>query len=174
MVKGEWIKKGAVVIDCGINHVIGINAVMVHCISFWDNQQMHGSTGVSFSDETKSSGKRVVGDVHFQSAKEQAGFITPVPGGVGPMTVAMLMAVRPIWTPESWSSLIKSLIFFFLKLFFLLFSYHVYLFRTPCWVQSASWRAIRQESGTFLTPDSISESQCQGLPPYHNHNHAVH
>uniref|UniRef100_A0A669EJE6 C-1-tetrahydrofolate synthase, cytoplasmic n=1 Tax=Oreochromis niloticus TaxID=8128 RepID=A0A669EJE6_ORENI len=65
MVKGEWIKKGAVVIDCGINHVI---------------------------DDSKSSGKRVVGDVHFQSAKEQAGFITPVPGGVGPMTVAMLMA----------------------------------------------------------------------------------
>uniref|UniRef100_A0A7N6BD74 C-1-tetrahydrofolate synthase, cytoplasmic n=1 Tax=Anabas testudineus TaxID=64144 RepID=A0A7N6BD74_ANATE len=64
MVKGEWIKKGAVVIDCGINHI---------------------------PDETKSSGKRVVGDVHFASAKEQAGFITPVPGGVGPMTVAMLM-----------------------------------------------------------------------------------
>uniref|UniRef100_A0A8C4EFP5 C-1-tetrahydrofolate synthase, cytoplasmic n=1 Tax=Dicentrarchus labrax TaxID=13489 RepID=A0A8C4EFP5_DICLA len=65
MVKGEWIKKGAVVIDCGINHV---------------------------PDETKPSGKRVVGDVHYASAKEQAGFITPVPGGVGPMTVAMLMA----------------------------------------------------------------------------------
>ncbi|KAM9708081.1 C-1-tetrahydrofolate synthase, cytoplasmic-like [Menidia menidia] len=65
MVKGEWIKKGAVVIDCGINHV---------------------------ADETKPSGKRVVGDVEFRSAKEQAGFITPVPGGVGPMTVAMLMA----------------------------------------------------------------------------------
>ncbi|KAI4803657.1 hypothetical protein KUCAC02_025320 [Chaenocephalus aceratus] len=65
MVKGEWIKKGAVVIDCGINHV---------------------------PDETKASGKRVVGDVHYASAKEQAGFITPVPGGVGPMTVAMLMA----------------------------------------------------------------------------------
>ncbi|KAF3701358.1 C-1-tetrahydrofolate synthase, cytoplasmic [Channa argus] len=64
MVKGEWIKKGAVVIDCGINHI---------------------------PDETKSSGKRVVGDVHFASAKERAGFITPVPGGVGPMTVAMLM-----------------------------------------------------------------------------------
>ncbi|PWA16412.1 hypothetical protein CCH79_00004600, partial [Gambusia affinis] len=64
MVKGEWIKKGAVVIDCGINHI---------------------------PDQTKSSGKRVVGDVHFASAKEQAGFITPVPGGVGPMTVAMLM-----------------------------------------------------------------------------------
>ncbi|KAE8289768.1 C-1-tetrahydrofolate synthase, cytoplasmic [Larimichthys crocea] len=65
MVKGEWIKKGAVVIDCGINHI---------------------------PDDTKASGKRVVGDVHYASAKEQAGFITPVPGGVGPMTVAMLMA----------------------------------------------------------------------------------
>ncbi|TMS21652.1 C-1-tetrahydrofolate synthase, cytoplasmic [Larimichthys crocea] len=69
MVKGEWIKKGAVVIDCGINHI---------------------------PDDTKASGKRVVGDVHYASAKEQAGFITPVPGGVGPMTVAMLMAVRSI------------------------------------------------------------------------------
>uniref|UniRef100_A0A1A8BQV5 C-1-tetrahydrofolate synthase, cytoplasmic n=1 Tax=Nothobranchius kadleci TaxID=1051664 RepID=A0A1A8BQV5_NOTKA len=65
MVKGDWIKKGALVIDCGINHI---------------------------PDETKPSGKRVVGDVEFSSAKEQAGFITPVPGGVGPMTVAMLMA----------------------------------------------------------------------------------
>ncbi|GAA6079855.1 C-1-tetrahydrofolate synthase, cytoplasmic [Tachysurus ichikawai] len=64
MVKGEWVKKGAVVIDCGINHV---------------------------PDRTKPSGKRVVGDVHFATAKEQAAFITPVPGGVGPMTVAMLM-----------------------------------------------------------------------------------
>lgn len=36
----------------------------------------------------------MVGDVQYASAKEQAGFITPVPGGVGPMTVAMLMAVR--------------------------------------------------------------------------------
>jgi 5,10-methylene-tetrahydrofolate dehydrogenase/methenyl tetrahydrofolate cyclohydrolase len=35
----------------------------------------------------------VVGDVHYSSVKEQAGFITPVPGGVGPMTVAMLMQV---------------------------------------------------------------------------------
>ncbi|CAB1330817.1 unnamed protein product [Coregonus sp. 'balchen'] len=64
MVKGDWVKKGAVVIDCGINHI---------------------------PDETRPSGKRVVGDVHYSSAKEQAGFITPVPGGVGPMTVAMLM-----------------------------------------------------------------------------------
>ncbi|XP_028252702.1 C-1-tetrahydrofolate synthase, cytoplasmic-like isoform X2 [Parambassis ranga] len=64
MVRGEWVKEGAVVIDCGINHV---------------------------SDETKASGKRVVGDVHYSSANQRAGFITPVPGGVGPMTVAMLM-----------------------------------------------------------------------------------
>lgn len=64
MVKGEWVKEGAVVIDCGINHI---------------------------PDRSKASGKRVVGDVHYSSAKERAGYITPVPGGVGPMTVAMLM-----------------------------------------------------------------------------------
>ncbi|XP_055362589.1 C-1-tetrahydrofolate synthase, cytoplasmic-like isoform X2 [Betta splendens] len=64
MVRGEWLKDGAVVIDCGINHV---------------------------PDRTTASGKRVVGDVHYASANQRAGFITPVPGGVGPMTVAMLM-----------------------------------------------------------------------------------
>ncbi|XP_063079742.1 C-1-tetrahydrofolate synthase, cytoplasmic [Engraulis encrasicolus] len=64
MVKGEWVKDGAVVIDCGINHI---------------------------PDSSKASGKRVVGDVHYPSAKERAAYITPVPGGVGPMTVAMLM-----------------------------------------------------------------------------------
>ncbi|XP_052391755.1 C-1-tetrahydrofolate synthase, cytoplasmic [Carassius gibelio] len=64
MVKGEWVKEGAVVIDCGINHI---------------------------PDSSKASGKRVVGDVHYPSATERAGYITPVPGGVGPMTVAMLM-----------------------------------------------------------------------------------
>lgn len=63
-VKGDWIKKGAVVIDCGIN---------------------------SIPDDTKKSGRRLVGDVEFASAKEVAGWITPVPGGVGPMTVAMLL-----------------------------------------------------------------------------------
>ncbi|XP_034004174.1 C-1-tetrahydrofolate synthase, cytoplasmic-like [Trematomus bernacchii] len=64
MVRGDWLKEGAVVIDCGINHI---------------------------PDERKPSGHRVVGDVHFASASQRAGFITPVPGGVGPMTVAMLM-----------------------------------------------------------------------------------
>ncbi|KAI5946382.1 C-1-tetrahydrofolate synthase, cytoplasmic [Manis javanica] len=64
IVKGEWIKPGAVVIDCGINYV---------------------------PDNTKLNGKKVVGDVAYDEAKERAGFITPVPGGVGPMTVVMLM-----------------------------------------------------------------------------------
>ncbi|XP_028808898.1 C-1-tetrahydrofolate synthase, cytoplasmic isoform X4 [Denticeps clupeoides] len=64
LVKGEWLKKGAVVIDCGINHI---------------------------PDRSRPSGARVVGDVDFPSALTRAAFITPVPGGVGPMTVAMLM-----------------------------------------------------------------------------------
>jgi len=64
MVKGEWIKPGAVVIDCGIN---------------------------SIPDASKKSGSRLVGDVEFDEAQKKASFITPVPGGVGPMTVAMLM-----------------------------------------------------------------------------------
>ncbi|MBC7878351.1 MAG: bifunctional methylenetetrahydrofolate dehydrogenase/methenyltetrahydrofolate cyclohydrolase FolD [Anaerolineales bacterium] len=63
-VRGDWIKPGAAVIDVGIN---------------------------SKPDATKKSGYRLVGDVHFDEAKEVAGFITPVPGGVGPMTIAMLM-----------------------------------------------------------------------------------
>ena len=57
LVKGDWIKPGAAVIDVGINRVDG----------------------------------KLVGDVDFDDVKEKAGFITPVPGGVGPMTVAMLL-----------------------------------------------------------------------------------
>uniref|UniRef100_A0A2P2HZW4 C-1-tetrahydrofolate synthase, cytoplasmic n=1 Tax=Hirondellea gigas TaxID=1518452 RepID=A0A2P2HZW4_9CRUS len=64
MVKGSWVKPGAVVIDCGIN---------------------------SIPDATKKSGQRLVGDVDFAEVSEVASVITPVPGGVGPMTVAMLM-----------------------------------------------------------------------------------
>jgi 5,10-methylene-tetrahydrofolate dehydrogenase/methenyl tetrahydrofolate cyclohydrolase len=63
-VRGDWIKPGAAVIDVGIN---------------------------SKPDATKKSGYRLVGDVNFDEAKEVAGWITPVPGGVGPMTIAMLM-----------------------------------------------------------------------------------
>ena len=43
------------------------------------------------NDETRKSGKRLVGDVDFQSVSQRAGFLTPVPGGVGPMTISMLM-----------------------------------------------------------------------------------
>jgi 5,10-methylene-tetrahydrofolate dehydrogenase/methenyl tetrahydrofolate cyclohydrolase len=63
-VKGSWIKPGAVVIDVGINAV---------------------------DDSTKKAGYRLVGDVEFAEAKKVASWITPVPGGVGPMTVAMLL-----------------------------------------------------------------------------------
>ncbi|KAJ3184106.1 tetrahydrofolate synthase [Gaertneriomyces sp. JEL0708] len=63
-VQGSWLKPGVVVIDVGTNAV---------------------------PDATKKSGVRWVGDVDYESAKQIASFITPVPGGVGPMTVAMLM-----------------------------------------------------------------------------------
>ncbi|KAF2458722.1 formate--tetrahydrofolate ligase-domain-containing protein [Lineolata rhizophorae] len=63
-VQGDWLKPGAVVIDVGTNYI---------------------------DDATKKSGKRLVGDVNFESASQVASQITPVPGGVGPMTVAMLM-----------------------------------------------------------------------------------
>ncbi len=66
MVPGDWIKPGATVIDVGINRV---------------------------DAPEKGEGKtRLVGDVHFESAKDVAGAITPVPGGVGPMTIACLLA----------------------------------------------------------------------------------
>ncbi|KAF5380980.1 hypothetical protein D9615_003959 [Tricholomella constricta] len=64
LIKGSWIKPGAVVIDVGINYI---------------------------PDATKKSGQRLVGDVEYSSAAAVASHITPVPGGVGPMTVAMLM-----------------------------------------------------------------------------------
>ena len=63
MVKGDWIKPGATVIDVGINRVPGAEA---------------GKT-------------RLVGDVDYASAAEVASAITPVPGGVGPMTIAVLL-----------------------------------------------------------------------------------
>jgi len=62
LVRGDWIKPGATVIDVGINRV----------------------TGTDGED-------RLVGDVAFDEAVEVAGAITPVPGGVGPMTIACLM-----------------------------------------------------------------------------------
>ncbi len=64
MIRGEHIKPGATVIDVGMNRV---------------------------ADASRASGSRLCGDVHFESAQEVAGLITPVPGGVGPMTIAMLL-----------------------------------------------------------------------------------
>jgi methylenetetrahydrofolate dehydrogenase (NADP+)/methenyltetrahydrofolate cyclohydrolase len=57
IIKGEWVKEGAIVIDVGINRV----------------------------------NDKIVGDVEFEKAQKRAGYITPVPGGVGPLTVAILM-----------------------------------------------------------------------------------
>jgi methylenetetrahydrofolate dehydrogenase (NADP+)/methenyltetrahydrofolate cyclohydrolase len=57
LIKGAWIKEGAVVIDVGINRI----------------------------------GDKIVGDVEFEAAERKASYITPVPGGVGPLTVIMLM-----------------------------------------------------------------------------------
>ena len=66
MIKGDWIKPGAAVIDVGINRIAA---------------------------PEKGEGKtRTVGDVDFAAAKDVAGWITPVPGGVGPMTIACLLA----------------------------------------------------------------------------------
>jgi methylenetetrahydrofolate dehydrogenase (NADP+)/methenyltetrahydrofolate cyclohydrolase len=64
MVTADMVKEGVVVIDVGVNRV---------------------------EDATKKSGYRLVGDVDFEAVKEKASFITPVPGGVGPMTITMLM-----------------------------------------------------------------------------------
>jgi methylenetetrahydrofolate dehydrogenase (NADP+)/methenyltetrahydrofolate cyclohydrolase len=66
MVNGEWLKDGAVVIDVGINRV-------------------------PFTKEDGSEGSKIVGDVDFESASTKASKITPVPGGVGPMTIACLL-----------------------------------------------------------------------------------
>lgn len=65
MVRGDWVKPGAAIIDVGINRVPA---------------------------PEKGEGKtKLVGDAHYESCAEVAGFITPVPGGVGPMTIACLL-----------------------------------------------------------------------------------
>lgn len=65
MIKSDWIKDDVVIIDVGINPI---------------------------KDNTKKNGYRLVGDVDFNSVKNKASKITPVPGGVGPMTVSMLLS----------------------------------------------------------------------------------
>lgn len=65
MVKADYVKPGVVVLDVGINRI---------------------------EDATRPRGYRIVGDVDFEAVKDSCSAITPVPGGVGPMTIAMLMA----------------------------------------------------------------------------------
>ena len=65
MVTADYVKEGAVVLDVGINRI---------------------------PDETRPRGYRIVGDVDYESVKDKCAAITPVPGGVGPMTIALLMA----------------------------------------------------------------------------------
>ena len=64
LVKEDWVKEGAIIVDVGINKV---------------------------DDASRKRGYRLVGDVDFDNVKEKTAYITPVPGGVGPMTIAMLM-----------------------------------------------------------------------------------
>jgi methylenetetrahydrofolate dehydrogenase (NADP+)/methenyltetrahydrofolate cyclohydrolase len=61
---GDMVKEGVTIIDVGITRI---------------------------EDASKKSGFRLAGDVHFESVSKKASFITPVPGGVGPMTIAMLL-----------------------------------------------------------------------------------
>jgi methylenetetrahydrofolate dehydrogenase (NADP+)/methenyltetrahydrofolate cyclohydrolase len=65
LVRGDWVKPGACVLDVGINRAP--------------------------APEKGPEGYRIVGDVAFEEAREVAGWITPVPGGVGPMTIATLL-----------------------------------------------------------------------------------
>ncbi len=65
MITGDMIKDGAVVIDVGVNRV---------------------------EDASRKRGYRLAGDVDFESASQKASWITPVPGGVGPMTITMLLS----------------------------------------------------------------------------------
>jgi 5,10-methylene-tetrahydrofolate dehydrogenase/methenyl tetrahydrofolate cyclohydrolase len=77
MVRGDWIKPGATVIDVGINRV---------------------------DDPSRGQGYRLVGDVAFEEARQVAGAITPVPGGVGPMTIALLLQNTLQAAVRSWEA----------------------------------------------------------------------
>jgi 5,10-methylene-tetrahydrofolate dehydrogenase/methenyl tetrahydrofolate cyclohydrolase len=121
MVGGDWIKEGAVVIDVGINAVdvsrscrVGLGwervagSVGPRTSEAWKEWKA-GSRGKlpaccegglpslssclppPLQDATAKRGYRLVGDVNFAEASEKASLITPVPGGVGPMTIAMLL-----------------------------------------------------------------------------------
>ena len=120
MVKGDWIKDGAAVVDVGIN-AVDVRSSMAQApscqvywyykpIQFCHNQcfvtsaqsmprhtwfehahKCDSSQFCTVQDASKKRGYRLVGDVEFSTASERAAYITPVPGGVGPMTIAMLL-----------------------------------------------------------------------------------
>ena len=118
MITGDWIKDGAVVIDVGINAVdvrVSSNLApeqasrldkactlvyILHCLSthvtLCSMQAVPAADSQVWcdflQDATAKRGYRLVGDVKFSEAKEKAALITPVPGGVGPMTIAMLLS----------------------------------------------------------------------------------
>jgi 5,10-methylene-tetrahydrofolate dehydrogenase/methenyl tetrahydrofolate cyclohydrolase len=77
MVRGDWVRPGAVVIDVGVNRV---------------------------EDASREKGYRLTGDVAYEEAREVAAAITPVPGGVGPMTIAMLLrnTLSAVEQMEAW------------------------------------------------------------------------
>ncbi|KMQ91174.1 methylene-tetrahydrofolate dehydrogenase [Lasius niger] len=80
LVRGDWVREGAIVIDVGINRIEGEDGIV-----------------------------RLVGDVAFEEVKDKAGWITPVPGGVGPMTVACLLenTLHASCAQQGWDALLK-------------------------------------------------------------------
>lgn len=74
LIKADMIKEGAIVIDIGINRV-----------------PLLDQDGKPVLNEKGRSKKKTIGDVEFDQAKERCSFISPVPGGVGPLTVTMLL-----------------------------------------------------------------------------------
>ncbi|MFB0528222.1 MAG: bifunctional 5,10-methylenetetrahydrofolate dehydrogenase/5,10-methenyltetrahydrofolate cyclohydrolase, partial [bacterium] len=83
LIKGDMIKQGAIVIDVGINRVPVLD-----------------ETGKAVLDSEGKRKMKTVGDVVFEEAVEKASYITPVPGGVGPLTVVMLL--RNTLTAYKW------------------------------------------------------------------------
>ena len=100
MVRGDWIKPGAVVIDVGINAVDDATdkrgCVCRASVSFFEcffrlDARHAELIYLRMQIFHAALRYRLVGDVHFEEARAVASAITPVPGGVGPMTIAMLM-----------------------------------------------------------------------------------
>lgn len=103
LVRGDWLKPGAVVIDVGINAVDVSSPPTQPLFSFHccrhnrepheESQQSPDQCLAAFAqDPSTKKGYRLVGDVCYAEAKQVASLITPVPGGVGPMTIAMLLS----------------------------------------------------------------------------------